>query len=101
MSMRDFKANDSDTYTEAGNCGVNGERDLFREVHKLLIAVGIEIEEIVDFFLWDDEGMALGKRTDIEKGKAMFVFRYFVAGDLSIDDACEYGSQFQLIIKSE
>ena len=99
--MRDLEADDSDTYTEAGNCGVYGERYAFREIHELLIAVGIEVEEIVDFFLWHDESMALGERTDIEKGKAMLVFRYFVAGDLSIDDACEYGSQLQLIIKSE
>jgi hypothetical protein len=59
----------------------------------VLIGVLIEVKEIVDFLFRNNQCVPLRQRADVKEGKTMFALCHFIAGNLSIDDACEYGGQ--------
>lgn len=86
VGMRDFKTGDHDTYSEAGYFLAEDAGYALGKYMEMGQVVIVHIKDIIDFHLWDDQGMSKDNRAYIEKGKATVVFSDLVARDFSGDD---------------
>lgn len=93
MCMRHLEADHCHSNPEAWYGLIDGFGYQLRKCHQLLIGFRVEVKEIIDFFLWHDQRVAFAEGIDVEKGKAMLILSYLIAGDLAVDDPCEYGRQ--------
>ena len=84
--MGDFEASDHDAYSEAGDFLAEDAGYALGKYMEMSEVVIVHIKDIIDFHLWDDQGMSKDNRTYIEKRKATVVFSDFVARDFSGDD---------------
>ena len=60
--------------------------ELFGKLHQPDIQRIVEVEDVIDLLPGDDQRVAFGDGIDIQKGKKVSRFGYFVAGDFTRDD---------------
>ena len=84
--MRNFEAGDHDAYSEAGYFLPKDPGYVLGKYMEMGQIGVLHIKYVIDFCLWDDQGMPKDDRTYIEECQATVVFSDLVAGDFSGDD---------------
>ena len=91
VGMGNLHAENGHTDPLAGNSLTEGDGHLAGEGRQTGIGLLVQMEDIVILdMLGDDEGMALGQRSDVQEGIEVFVLRTFVGRDLAGGDPGEY-----------
>lgn len=98
VRMRNLQTDDGHTYTIAGTSTLDAYGDLLREWHHVRQDVNRQIEEPIHFDFRHDERVTLSKRMDVEECQETFILPDLVAGNLTIDDACEDAGHGQRLI---
>jgi len=86
VRVRNIDTDNGHTDFDAGADLLEAFGNLAAEAVQLDEEVVVEVEDVVDLFLWYAEHVALDDGVDIEEGQAVVGFGDFVAGNL----ACHY-----------
>lgn len=90
MGMPDFHPVDHNADFLTGESFLNGLCDFFCEDHQPAQQIVVQIENIIDFLFWDDQGMSRMNRLHLQKSEIFLIFQDFVAGNFPVEDSREY-----------
>lgn len=87
VGVGDFESEDALAYLDAGDGFLYGYGyALGKDLHGCYLVV-FKVEDVVDFTLGYDEGVAFLQGVDVEEGEELVVLGYLVAGYLACYDA--------------
>ena len=87
VRMRHFETNDGNADTFARKGFFDGLSHFLGEDHHLSQFLVTKLENVIHFLFRHHQGVAFGKRIDVEESEEMLVLSDFIAGDFPLDDS--------------
>src|SRR5688572_29947534 len=89
MGVRHFQSDDGHTNSLAGNRSLHSPGNLLGKYMKACCRFIVQVKDVINLLLGHDEGMTHDQGGDVQESNEVFVLCHNVAGDLTVDDACE------------